>query len=86
MGAGETVGSSPAWVGPGNRMSDIFYMSKRGATLRSISDEVQVEEGNGAALLSELHLKQKGIGDIGSFKIDELKELFKMCFTTGISK
>ena len=86
VGAGETAGSSPAWVGPGNRMSGIFNKSQRGSTLRAISKGVPEQEGNGDALLEELRLKEKGIGDIGGFKLNNLKELFKMCFTTSISK
>ena len=67
-------------------MSGIFNKSRRGSTLRAISKEVPVEEGNGEALLEELRLKEKGIGDIGGLKLDDLKELFKMYFTNGMSK
>lgn len=38
--AGESVGSSPAWAGPGNRMSETFHNSKRGSPSRSTSKEV----------------------------------------------
>ena len=45
VGAGETVGSSPAWVGPRNRMSEKFRKSKKGS--RPTSDEIPLEDGNG---------------------------------------
>lgn len=54
--------------------------------MRSISNEVPVEDGNGTALLEALRVKGKGMGYIFGFNLQELTELCRMCLTTGISK
>ena len=86
VGAGETVGSSPAWVAPGNRLSKVFIKSPRDPAKGSPEEEIALEDGNGAAFLEELGLKRVGIGDISSFTLTELKRVFKTCFAEGSSR
>lgn len=66
VGAGETVGSSPVWVGPGNQLSERFEKSQRGS-LQNESDSIK--DGNVAALVEWLTDKTKGIGFVDEMPI-----------------
>lgn len=67
-------------------MSETFHESKRESPPPSTSNEVSLEDGDGNALLKALRAKGVGSGDMGGLSLDDLKELFRRCFTTGISK
>lgn len=78
VGAGETVGSSPAWMGPGNRLSERFLKTQRGS-LQNESDSFK--DGNGAAL-SEW-LGERGIDYVDGMQMRELRDLHKLCYSGG---
>ena len=86
VGAGETVGSSPAWISPGNRLSEVFHKSARGTRKDSSPNDIRLEDGNGAVLVEHLQDKAKGIGDLSGFTVENLKNLFRKCFEDGVSK
>ena len=86
VGAGETVGSSPAWTSPGHRLSEVFHESTRCAGKGSSPNEIRLEDGNGAALVEHRQDKSRGIGDLGWYTLGDLKTLFRKCFDDGISK
>lgn len=67
-------------------MCETFRTYLRGSILRSTSNEVPVKDGNSAALCEALRVKGEGMEDIGGFNPQELRELFWICLTTGISK
>lgn len=86
LGARYIVGSCPGGVGPGNRMSQTLQKSNPGSPPRSTSNEVPLEDVGVNPLLEELRSKEMRIVDIGRMSVDDLKELFRRCFTSGISK
>lgn len=65
------MGTSPAWLCPGNQISEIFDESMRGARLQELSTAVAVEDGNGAELIEAFPHRAKGIGDISRFSLTQ---------------
>lgn len=57
----------------------------RGLAQGSTATEIDIDGGNGAALLEELYLKQNGISDESGFSLKELKMVFRTCFSEGNS-
>ena len=86
VGAGETIGSSPAWIAPGNRLSEFFRKSARGLQQGSTPSEIRAQDGNGTALVEHLQDKSQGIGVLGRYSLCHLNGLFRKCFDEGISK
>lgn len=85
VGAGESVGSSPAWVSPELRVSERFHKSQRGV-LEDDDDDADldfVKAGNGALLVEILEAKKSGIDNVSALKKAELKELVKACWPDG---
>lgn len=80
VGAGETVGSSPAWMGPGNRLSERFLKTQRGSLQH---EKDSFKNGNGAALVEWLAKEGKGIGYVDEMELGDLRNLHKLCFSAG---
>lgn len=85
VGAEETIGSSPTWIAPGNRLSEVLLTSSRSLRQDSVLNRIRVQDGNGAALVEQLQNQEKGIGDLSGFSLDDLKKLFQKYFDNGIS-
>ena len=85
VGAGETVGNSPAWVSPELRVSERFHKSQRGALQGDDdgADDEFVKGGNGALLIELLHEKKMGIDNVSAMNSVELKQLVKACWPDG---
>lgn len=66
-------------------MSEVFRMSARGLGLGTTSEALGAEDGDGAALLEALSLKERGVGDIASLAVGELKGMFEKRLTAVIS-
>lgn len=77
VGAGETGGAAPTWMGPGNRLSERFHKSRRGASQGECGSH---EEGDGKALGDWLKARGKSIGDVNSVSVSELSDLHGLCF------
>lgn len=76
VGDGESAGTSPAWMGPSTRLSELCHKSARG----SMVSEGIAKDGNGAALVEGLKKLNCGIGDVEDKSMTEHKTLYKSCF------
>ena len=84
VGAGESIGSSPVWMAPGNRLSERFVRTVRGSSGKGGGNKF--EDANGAALLDFLREEGGGITRIESMQVKELKVLQAKIFASGNSK
>lgn len=82
LGAGDTVGNSPAWMSPSNRISERFRKTPRGA-LQDAGRDI-VKGGNGALLVERLAARGDEIGDVDSMGLVALKSLCTGCAASSL--
>lgn len=82
LGAGDTVGNSPAWMSPANRVSERFCKTPRGSLQDAVRDIVK--DGNGALLVERLAARGKEIGDVDSMGLMALQSVLVGCVASTL--